>query len=140
MRLLAPALAVLLTLPAVASTPASFRGKVIEFPTGKSLPSGLIFVMGRNGALRRVQVGSAHVSYDQHIPTKFRHKQPTQSLKHGADVRVEAEENGHGVWRARHIEILGVPGAPAPEPRAQAKPKLPQSEHPATGPILSKRG
>jgi hypothetical protein len=140
MRLVATALALLLTFPALASTPGSFRGKVIEFPTGKGSASGLIFVMGRNGALRRVQVGSARVSYDQHIPTKFRHKQPNESLKHGTDIRVEAEENGHGTWRARTIQILGVPGAPAPEPRAQAKPKLPQTDRPATGPVLSKRG
>jgi hypothetical protein len=138
MRLCAAALVSLLTLPAFAATPASFRGKVIEFPTDKGSPSGLIFVMAKNGALRKVQVGRAHISYDQHIPTRFRHKQPNQSLKHGADIRVEAEENGHGLWRARNIEILGVPGAPAP--RAHAKPKLPQSDRPATGPVLSKRG
>lgn len=130
----------MLAVPAFASTPASFRGKVIEFPTDKGTPSGLILVMAKNGAVRRVQVGRAHVSYDQHIPTKFRHKQPSQSLKHGTEVRVEAEENGHGLWRARNIEILGVPGAPAPEPRANLKPRLPQSERPATGPVLSKRG
>jgi hypothetical protein len=132
-------MACLLILPAFASTPASFRGKVIEFPTEKSA-SGMIFVMGRNGALRRVQVGNAHVSYSEHIPAKFRHKQASQSLKHGADVRVEAEENGHGLWRARSIEILGVPGAPAPQPRASVKPKLPQNDRPAAGPVLSKRG
>jgi hypothetical protein len=130
----------LLAVPVLASTPASFRGKVIEFPTGNEA-RGMIFVMGRNGALRRVQVGSARVSYDQHIPLKLRHKQPNESLKHGAEVRVTAEENGHGLWRARSIEILGVPGAPAPEPRAHAKPKLPQrDEAPAKGPLLTKRG
>ena len=94
--------------------------------------------MGRNGAVRKVRVGSARVSYDQHIPTKFRYKQPSQSLKHGADVRVEAEDDGHGLWRARSIEILGVPGAPAPG--TKPSPKLPQSQHPASGPTLSKRG
>jgi hypothetical protein len=140
MRFCAAALVLLLTLPALASTPAHFRGKVIEFPHDKGAASGTIFVMGRNGALRKVQVGSAHVSYDEHIPAKFRHKMASQSLKHGAEVRVEAEENGHGLWRARSIEILGVPGAPAPQPRAQHKPKLPQDDHPVSGPVLSKRG
>jgi hypothetical protein len=140
MRFCAAALALLLTLPALGSTPADFRGKVIEFPNYKGSTFGTIFVMGRNGALRKVRVGSARVSYDEHIPTKFRLKQPSQSLTHGAEVRVEAEEDGHGLWRARSIEILGVPGAPAPPPRQKANPKLPPSEHPASAPVLSKRG
>src|SRR5215831_16985570 len=138
MRFCAAVLALLLTLPAIASTPAHFRGKVIEFPNSKTSTAGTIFVMGRNGAVRKVRVGSARVSYDQHIPTKFRYKQPSQSLKHGADVRVEAEDDGHGLWRARSIEILGVPGAPAPG--LKPGPKLPPNQHPASGPTLSKRG
>ena len=138
MRFCAAALALLLTLPAFGGTPADFRGKVIEFPNYKGSNLGTIFVMGRNGALRKVQVGSARVSYDVNIPTKFRLKPPSQSLKHGAEVRVEAEEDGHGLWRARRIEIMGVPGAPAP--RAKATPKLPPNDHPASGPVLSKRG
>ncbi len=139
MRVLAASLVLLLVSPAFASTPASFRGKVIEFPNEKRSAPDLIFVMARNGALRRVQVGKARVSYDEHIPARLRYRQHSQGLKHGAEVRVEAEENGHGLWRARTIEIIGVPGAPAPEPRAQARPKLPQSDRPATGPVLSKR-
>lgn len=141
MKFCAAALAMFLALSTFASTPASFRGKIIEFPTDKGGPAGMILVMGRNGAVRRVQVGSAHVVYAEEIPAGKREKQPSQSLKHGTEVRVEAVENGHGLWRARNIEILALPGMKVAEPQAELKPKSPKrDEKPATAPVLSKRG
>src|SRR5919109_4494724 len=105
----------LLMTAASASTPASFRGRVIEFPNGGK--ANMIFVMGRNGSLRRVDVAGAKVSYSEDVPVQIRRKQPSKHLKHGAEVRVLAEENGHGMWRARSVEILAVPGAkPKPKP------------------------
>ena len=138
MRLSALTLALALSIAALASTPATFRGKVIEFPNSKNTEA-TILVMGRNGAVRKVQVGAARVSYAEAIPQKLRRTNPNQSLKHGAEVRVEAEENGHGLWRARTIEILAVPGMPQPEEHTRQKPKAPD-EKPAAGPVLSKRG
>lgn len=137
MRLSALILALALTIPAFASTPASFRGKVIEFPNTKGTQA-TILVMGRNGAARKVQIGAAHVVYTEAIPQRLRRTNPNQSLKHGAEVRVEAEENGHGLWRARTIEILALPGMPQPEQHTRQRPKAP-GEKPAAGPVLSKR-
>ena len=113
-----------------ASTPASFRGRVIEFPT--SGKANMIFVMSRNGSLRRVDVAQAKVSYSEDVPVSMRRKQPSKHLKHGTEVRVLAEENGHGMWRAHSVEILALPGA---KPRPKAEPDT----KPSTGPVLSRR-
>src|SRR5437763_16148849 len=113
-----------------ASPPASFRGRVIEFPT--SSKANMIFVMSRNGSLRRVDVAQAKVSYSDDIPFKMRRKQPAKHLKHGTEVRVLAEENGHGMWRAHSVEILALPGS-------KPKPKPQPDDNPSTGPVLSRR-
>ena len=111
-----------LLLPLYASAPAMFRGRVVEI-ADQPKQSGLIFVMGRNGSLRKVQVGQAHVEYSDGIPAKFRKPAPSESLVQGADIRVEAEEASAGLWRARSIEILQVPGSPKPKEYVPPAPK-----------------
>ncbi len=120
--------------PVWAAVPAMFRGRVVEL-ADQPAKRGLIYVLGKNGSLRKVQVGSAKVEYADELPAKFRRQNPADSLVHGSEVRVEAEENGAGLWRATSIEILRVPGSPPPKeyvPPAPHRRSTPE-------PTLSKR-
>ena|ERR1051325_8413926 len=111
-----------LLLPMYASTPAMFRGRVVEL-ADQPKRAGMIFVMGRNGSLRKVHVSNARVQYADEMPAKFRKAEPSESLVQGAEIRVEAEEESAGLWRARSIEILQVPGSPKPKEYAPPAPK-----------------
>jgi hypothetical protein len=122
-----------LLLPLYGSAPAMFRGRVVEI-ADQPKQAGIVFVMGRNGSLRKVQVGEARVEYADGMPDKFRKPQPSDSLVQGADIRVEAEEASAGLWRARSIEILQVPGSPKPKEYAPPAPKKTPRR-----PALSKR-
>jgi hypothetical protein len=119
----------------LAATPASFRGKVIEVASPQPDPNQhIIFVISRNGALRKVEVGAAKVVFSEDIPEKDRAGEASSKLKHGAEVRVIAEENGHGLWKARSVEILSLPGAKKPAPKLD-----PRLDDPPSSPVLSKR-
>jgi hypothetical protein len=113
---------------AAAGTPAVFRGEVVR--TADAGPH-IIFVMGRNGSLRKVHTGGARISYDESVPVAMREHDAARALKHGAEVRVEADENGDGMWRARSIEIVRAAGQKPPPP-----PSGPTSSH---TPVLSQR-
>jgi hypothetical protein len=125
---------VLFSLSLCAATPASFRGKVVEFPVGKAKP-GTIFVMSRNGSLRKVEVRDARVIYAADFPARLRKTEPAHALKHGTEIRVTAEENGAGLWRAHLIEILPPAGAHA---KAKPQPRLPEAKEPPQ-PSLARR-
>ena len=113
-----------------AATPAVFRGRVVEMAKAKTPHT--IFVLSRNGSLRKVTIESAQVAYAKDMPQRFRKSQPHESLVHGAEVRVEALENGSGLWRATSIEILQVPGSPEPKETVPMPEKRP-------APTLSRR-
>jgi hypothetical protein len=87
---------------ALAGTPGVFQGKVYQ-EDGRS---GWIYVQGRNGMLRRVEVSKARVVYADSVPAGERSTDPSRDLTQGAEVRVTAEQDGAGEWRATHIEIL----------------------------------
>jgi hypothetical protein len=88
---------------ALGGTPGSFRGVLLE---GANTKPGWMYVQSRNDMLRLVQVRGAQVWYGEEIPQKLRQTDASASLQSGAEVRVLAEEDGHGHWRAREIEIL----------------------------------
>jgi hypothetical protein len=138
MRHWAPAsLVVLLASLVFAATPASFRGKVIEVASPQPNPGQrIIFVVSRNGALRKVEVGAAKVIFSEEIPEKDRAGEASAALKHGAEVRVIAEENGHGLWKARSVEIISLPGSTAATPAPESDPRL---DNPPATPALLKR-
>jgi hypothetical protein len=126
-------LCAILIASAWAATPASFVGSVIETASAQDNP-GMIYVLSRNGSLRKVRLAGAQIVYSQQVPRSQREKLPAQkALTLGVEVRVLAEENGAGVWHARSIEILRLPGAKAPPREAPA----PEPSH--AGPLLSRR-
>jgi hypothetical protein len=93
-----------------AGTPGSFRGTVVDGP-----PSGSekqwIYVQGRNGMARRVEISRATVSYDESVPAATRLPRPKDALVAGAEVRVIAEQGSDGEWQATRVEILKQPPA-----------------------------
>ena len=110
MRQLAYSLAALLVacvLSLTAEVSGTFRGIIVHAPKGEAT-QGWIYVAGRNGNLRRAEVSHAHVLYADSVPLRLRAKDPEQSLKEGAEVRVTASQDGDGEWRASRVEILKV--------------------------------
>ena len=89
----------------LAGTPGSFRGTIVDAP-GSSPGKNWIYVQGRNGTARRVEISHADVSYDEDVPQANRVKDPLEALVPGAEVRVTAEQGSDGEWRASTIEIL----------------------------------
>lgn len=106
--LLLPLLVVIAAATAWPGTPGSFRGKVVRPPAGKE-HQGWLYVQGRNKMLRRVAVETAVVVYSNDVPGHQREKDPAKGLFEGTEVRVTAEQDDAGEWRALRIEILKVP-------------------------------
>ncbi len=125
---------VMLVTAAFAGTPGRFRGTVVESPTKEKVAGRWIYVKGRNGMLRKVEISKAKVSYDDSVPQKSREKVPDLSLKPGAEIRVTAEQDSEGEWRASEIELLGSslddyeyelpPGHPPIDPERGANSKI----------------
>ncbi len=88
---------------ALFATPGSFRGVIVR---GQDDNPGWIWVKSANGMLRKVGIEGAQVVYDDAVPGSAREHQPEMSMKSGAEVRVTANQDGDGEWRASKIEIL----------------------------------
>jgi hypothetical protein len=67
-----------------------------------------IYVQSKNGALRRVDISSARVTYEAGVPRERRQDPAVRALKPGVEIRVTAEQDAKGEWRASQIEITGV--------------------------------
>jgi hypothetical protein len=93
--------------PCLFATPGTFRGRIVEPPAGKE-HEGWLYVQGRNKMLRRVSLEKAEVVYSDQVPTQQRDRVPANALAAGAEVRVIAEQDEAGEWRALRIEILKV--------------------------------
>jgi hypothetical protein len=101
----------LLSLLVLAPRPATaaegvFQGKVIDPPVDEQVPSGWIFVQGRNHLLRRVEVAHAVIVFGQQVPPSQRRDCGVECLEVGQEIRVIAEQDASGEWRARRVEIL----------------------------------
>lgn len=94
-----------LSLTAFAGTPGIFQGRIYqdERPT-----PGWIYVQARNGMLRKVEISRARVTYASSVASADRATDPTQDLVHGAEVRVTAEQDAAGEWRASRVEIIKI--------------------------------
>ncbi len=92
---------------AVAGTPGSFRGVLYK---GADTKPGWWYVVGKNDSLRLVYTAEASVTYGEQVPQEDRKPQPKRSLAPGADVRVTAEQDSKGAWRATEVEILSLRG------------------------------
>ncbi len=105
MRLLLKPLAALVLFSAtlLAGTEGSFRGVIVaDNVHGKK---GWISVQGKNHLIRRVNVSEAEIVYDESA-TAAPKGNAANALIPGNEVRVTAEQDEDGEWRARRVEVL----------------------------------
>lgn len=89
-----------------AETPGTFRGEVVPPPRGER-STGLIYLMGRDGNVRRVIVAQAAVVYDPAVSTGDRIQPARQAIIPGAEVRVTALVDAtSGEWTASRVEVI----------------------------------
>ena len=89
------------------ATPGTFQGRVVE---GTKREAGkYIYVAGRGGSMRRVNIQRCRVRFAADIPPSQRVTSASESLKESAEVRVTAEQANDGEWTASEIVILKLP-------------------------------
>jgi hypothetical protein len=101
-----------------ADTAGTFRGVVIH---GPEMTPGWMYMKSVNGQVRRVGISRARVVYSDAIPVSERQKMPALSIGSGAEVRVTAQQDNNGEWRATRIEILSLHGAATIEPSERSE-------------------
>jgi len=108
----------------------TFQGKVVGPGDHQPLAHGWIYIQGRNHLLRRVEVSHASIVFSENIPPVQRHKCGVECLTEGIEVRVTAEQDSSGEWRARRIEILAIQSGENKN-RVAGLLKRPEKERPA---------
>jgi hypothetical protein len=107
------------SLTLLAGTPGTFRGVLVEGPSAAH-SDGWVFVKGKNGMLRKVEIKRADIHYEETFPEQKRKKTPKQALKPGVEVRVTAIQQSDGEWHASEVEIVDPEGGrevpPDPDP------------------------
>jgi hypothetical protein len=84
----------------------TFRGEVMRAPQGER-SAGLLYLMGRDGNVRRVVVARAVVVYDSSVPSRERSQSARKALVPGAEVRVTALVDAKsGEWTASRVEVI----------------------------------
>src|SRR2546423_11402083 len=105
-RLADPIARVALLVPVVpAGTVGMFGGKVVQ-GVAKNPPGKWVYIRGRAGMLRRVEVSNARFDYAASVPRAARSAIPADDLKDGTLVQVAAEQDKAGEWVARSVIIL----------------------------------
>jgi hypothetical protein len=84
-----------------------FQGKVVE---GTKHEAGkYIYVAGRGGYLRRVNIEKCRVSFDSGVPSSERVRNASEYLRDDAEVRITADQAQNGEWVAIDVLILKLP-------------------------------
>jgi hypothetical protein len=83
-----------------------FQGTVVDPPASQPASPGWIFVEGGNHLLRKVEVTHAVIVFGPQVPPSRKRKCGPECLSAGQEVRVTAEQDASGEWRARQVEIL----------------------------------
>ena len=94
-----------LLVPAFAGSVGMFAGKVVEAAAEKP-PGKWIYISGRGGTVRRVEISKARYSYSDEVPQATRSSKPADDLRDGAVIQVAAEQDGSGEWIAQSILFL----------------------------------
>ena len=103
--ILALSLVISLTVPLIA-TDGTFEGRVVEPPRNQPQVRGWIYVQGRNHMLRRVDVLHAQIIVRGEVAVGRKHKCNLDCLSAGQEIRVTAELDHDGEWRAKRVEII----------------------------------
>ena len=85
--------------------PGSFRGTVVESDDAP-LDSAWLYVRGRDGGIRKVDISHASIGYDEGATNNGRTSAQRSDLVAGTEVRVTAEQGSDGEWRAKSVEIV----------------------------------
>ena len=84
-----------------------FQGLVVE---GTKREAGkYIYVAGRSGYMRRVNIERCRVRFDIGVPASERIQSAAESLRDSAEIRVTADQRTNGEWVAIEIVILKLP-------------------------------
>jgi len=91
----------------VLATKGIFQGRVVE---GTKHEAGrYIYVAGRAGYMRRVNIERCRVQFAASVAASERVRSAAESLRDSAEVRVTAEQSANGEWVATDILILKLP-------------------------------
>jgi hypothetical protein len=91
----------------LSATQGMFQGRVVE---GNKREAGkYIYVEGRGGFMRRVDIRRCRIHFDTSIPASQRVRSAAESLRESAEVRVTADQKANGEWLAADITILKLP-------------------------------
>src|ERR1700757_1768617 len=82
-----------------------FQGMVVDPPPSQPASPGWIFVEGGNHLLRKVEVTHAEIVFVKQIPERGKRKCGPECLEAGQEVRITANQDESGEWRARRVEI-----------------------------------
>lgn len=89
-----------------AGTQGTFRGEVVNAPRGERT-AGLLYLVGRDGNVRRVVVARAAIVYDAQVPSGDRTRSARKALIPGTEVRVTALVDAKsGEWTASRVEVI----------------------------------
>jgi hypothetical protein len=84
-----------------------FEGRVVE---GNKHEAGkYIYVAGRSGYLRRVNIQKCRVRFDRSLPASERVGSAARYLRDNAQIRVIADQSNDGEWVAIDVIILKLP-------------------------------
>src|SRR5215469_15481443 len=86
-----------------------FQGVVVDPPSSQPPSPGWIYVEGGNHLLRKVEVTHAEIVFGAQVPAREKRKCGPECLAAGQEVRVTAEQDESGEWRAKRVEILRLP-------------------------------
>jgi hypothetical protein len=89
------------------ATKGVFQGRLVE---GTKREAGrYIYVAGRGGFMRRVNIQRCRVRFGPDVPSSQRVASASEFLRDNAEVRVTAEQGNNGEWMASDIVILKLP-------------------------------
>jgi hypothetical protein len=91
----------------------TFLGTLVS-ASGSRAEARWIYVKGKNGVIRRVEISAAKVAYGEGVPREQRKQPAVAALEPGTEIRVTATQDNSGEWHASRIEITSaVDNAPA---------------------------
>lgn len=91
----------------------TFLGTLVS-ASGNHAEARWIYVKGKNGVIRRVEVSAAKVAYADSVPREQRTQPAASALQPGTEIRVTAAQDANGEWRASRIEITAAVAATPP--------------------------
>jgi hypothetical protein len=100
-----------------------FQGKIIK--ASSSGGKRVLYVQGKSGFVRKVDVAHATVEYDDDFPVGIRTAKPADSLRVATNVRITAEQKSQ-VWLASEILILAPSPSDQPKQSASSAGSIPR--------------